>query len=275
MKLCNSEETKPQAAALNVTCVDIVGGSGTAYPGTGASTKGLSAENYNNSYTVYISQANVPVGIYYTDETVDVKGITLKRFSPSKGLLNQTAETRRWGVGFPTDGVINLAYAKGFLVYVSYPYYLYGNSSLLDTMTITRKGAKLSSANIASQEDELKTYLDIEPASGTTMRAHKRLMASMAINSGLTAPTQLDISFMTGMNSTQPFVITPVYWVDENAEITDAKANTINTIESLAKATIPVTATAIVVGAAFAIGGFIFFMKYRAARRAYVASTTY
>lgn len=275
VKLCNSAETKPQAASLNVTCVDIVGGSGTAYPASGASTKGLSSENYNDTYTVYISQANVPVGIFYTGKTVDVKGISLSRYAPSKGLLNQTAETIRWGVGYPTNGVINLGYAKGFLVYVSYPYYLYGNSTLLDAVSITKGGAKLTSANVASFEDDLSTYLDIEPASGTTMRAHKRLMASMAVNSGLTAPTQLDISFMTGMNSTQPFVITPVYWVDENAEITDSKANTFNTIESLAKATIPVTATAIIVGAAFAVGGFIFFMKYRAARRAFVASTTY
>jgi len=148
----------------------------------------------------------------YLNESVTVRGVPANRYRASSALLDQTAENQAMGAGVPYAGVQNLAYILGAPTYVSRPLFMFGDPALLTQSSNADKfmvapraagfegGIKLYSAYDYKMPHELldtprlidpdfldenidyyDTFLDIEPASGKTISAHKRLMASPSV----------------------------------------------------------------------------------------------
>jgi len=154
---------------------------------------------------------------------VNVKGLITNRYAVSRASLDTTP-----GGAMPAgaSGVVSLAYQNGFPAWLSLP--LFSNAPAISGLTskvdITRSDGKLVT-NQGAHDWSLHTYVDVEPVTGATVNAHKRLMASFAIPLSTSKPqaaaTELFSEFV------RPMVITPVYYIDEHSTISDADADTL------------------------------------------------
>merc|ERR1712086_632264 len=154
---------------------------------------------------------------------VNVKGLITNRYAVSRASLDTTP-----GGAMPAgaSGVVSLAYQNGFPAWLPLP--LFSNAPAISGLTskvdITRSDGKLVT-NQGAHDWSLHTYVDVEPVTGATVNAHKRLMASFAIPLSTSKPqaaaTELFSEFV------RPMVITPVYYIDEHSTISDADADTL------------------------------------------------
>ncbi|KAG7384268.1 hypothetical protein PHYPSEUDO_002797 [Phytophthora pseudosyringae] len=175
----------------NLTCSAVQGNDATIIKPGGAGMTGFGDTLAQTSSDMYLDEGKQNVTLYSTGMEVDHEGITLHRFSPLDDLLANSEHNNAKGTGWPVDGVQPLAFTAGFLAYVSYPLYIYGNTSLLDAVEITMidgvvaAGSSMynSDSGDLKQEyiDKYVTYIDVEAGTGKTMVAHKRLMASYVV----------------------------------------------------------------------------------------------
>jgi len=123
---------------------------------------------------------------------------------------------------FGYDGVANLTATGRTDFYVSKPHYMDADPALLGNLT------GISAPNRAIHE----TYLNVEPMSGATMQAAKRLQLSvrlvpiLAFVPNITNPAQFIPTFWgTGLPNQGTGQYMPIYWAEEYAEISDSQAS--------------------------------------------------
>lgn len=256
----------------NVTCSPVMGGDGTSLKPAGVSTSGLASEASVESRNLYVSPAVQNVTVFNTKEEVEFKGISLIRFRPANDVLHTTEENAVKGTGYPVNGVQNLAFTSGFLAYVSYPMYLYGDKSLTENIDITMlDGTKASQSSMYENgklkdnfTERLTTYVDVEPTTGRTMHAFKRLQASYALSK---SPANSDKP-MTDIlwPKLKAEVIMPVYWGEETASIPDNKVETFDGVKGIMGTVLPIMIVGIVFGVLLIAAGV--FVRLRAKKSA-------
>nr|CCA22552.1 croquemortlike mating protein M82 putative [Albugo laibachii Nc14] len=247
----------------NLTCTKVFGGDGTSMPPALTSITGLASTLTHSSMELYLSQANQNVTLYNTKQSKVIKGITLIRLKPRNDLLNFTASDHK-GVGVPYDGVLNLGFVTGFLAFLSYPVFAYGDSRLLDNVEITlRDGVVATQDSLYGDDNDLlpeyadmyTTYLDVEPTTGKTLDARKRLMASYAVSR---SPLNHSSSMLDVLWPSIPTeVIYPVFWAEERPMMTNRIASSFTRMRKLAASFLPVLFISIIAGIATFIVGIL------------------
>lgn len=250
----------------NLTCSPVEGGDATGvYPG-GASSSGFADTVMVRIAKMYMEQGKQEVELYNLDDKLDYKGIPLHRFGPAVDLLNLTAANAAKGTGYPVDGVQPMSFTTGFLSYVSYPLFLYGDASLLDAIDLTvsdgaaplrRDTMFTAGGSVLTQPivDKYVTYMDLEAGTGKTMRARKRLMASYALSNSVVNSSAAMTDVLWPRLPTE--VIVPSYWGEESATIAKKQIDSYLTIKRLLASLIPVLVAGIIVGVILAGVGFM------------------
>lgn len=257
------------APTSNMTCSPVRGNDATSIAPGGVSISGFEDEISLEGFEIYLSQGEQNVTLFNQHEEVEYEGITLHRFRPSVELLTASDANADMGTAYPVDGVQSMAFTVGFLAYVSYPMFLYGNESLTTDVQITMSdGVQVGqdtlydSAGALQTEysDKYQTFVDIEAGTGKTMRAYKRLMASYALSAS-TINSSLAMSDV--LYPTLPTeVVIPIYWGQEGSTITDPRVDSYDTLVSVLSSLLPVLIVGIVVGVAL-VGVGAFFQRRR------------
>lgn len=240
-----------------VNCVDITGSDGTSFPPAGASISGLKSTPNFDSIDLYVPQARQNVTVFDSNTDVQVEETTLRRFRVSDQVLYKSPYNQNKGTGVPVNGVQNLAYNIGALAYVSFPFFMFGESSLFENIDLYHKDGKKSTFYTPetipqTMYDTCSTFLDIEPATGKTFNARKRLMASFAIAT-ITNENATSILDYSKAADKQANIIVPAYWGEEYAIITPHLASKFSSVQDLGNSFLPV----LLVGIALAIILFI------------------
>ncbi|KAG2521021.1 hypothetical protein BBO99_00003444 [Phytophthora kernoviae] len=247
----------------NLTCSVVQGNDATSIKPGGAGMTGFADTTTQMSSDMYLDEIKQNVTLYSTGKEVDHEGITLHRFSPPNDMLTNSKYNNAKGNGWPVDGVLPLAFSAGFLAYVSYPVFIYGNTTLLDAVEITMGDGVVASETSMYDSGELKptyvdkyvTYIDVEAGTGKTMVAYKRLMGSYAISySALNSSTPMSDVLWPNIEAE---VIFPVYWGEESAVIGSSSVDFYHLIQRLLRSILPVLIIGIIAGFAF-VGGGIF-----------------
>ncbi|GAB9468536.1 Croquemort-like mating [Globisporangium polare] len=239
----------------NLTCSKVQGGDGQSVAPGGVGISGFEDKVSLKTLNLYVDQIKFNISMTQEDSAVSYEGIKLHRFVVPTDLLSYTAEKAPLGTGYPVDGVQSLGFASGFLAYLSYPMYLYGDQSLIDNVTITMSdGLVATKGNLYSGDkvvkdtyvDKYMTFLDVEAGTGKTMRARKRLMASYSVSKSSLDPTiaMTDVLWP----AMKPEVIVPVYWADESATIGAKQIDSYRVIVKLLKAMVPVLIVGTIAG---------------------------
>lgn len=252
----------------NLTCSAVQGNDATSIKPGGAGITGFADSISQTASDMYLDEGKQNVTLYSTGKEVDHDGITLHRFSPPNDLLTNSESNNAKGTGWPVDGVQPLAFSAGFLAYVSYPVFIYGNTSLLEAVEITMSDGVVASGTTMYDSDssELKqtyvdkyvTYIDVEAGTGKTMVAHKRLMASYAMSySALNSSASMSDVLWPDLEAE---VIFPAYWGEESATIGSSSVDYYHLIQHLLASILPVLIVGIVVGLAL-VGGGVFYRR--------------
>lgn len=257
------------APTTNVTCSPVRGNDATSIAPGGVSLTGFDDEISQANMTIYLSQGKQSVALMNQYEEVEYDGMTLHRFRPSMNLLTASNENANMGTAYPVDGVQSLAFTVGFLAYISYPMFLYGDESLMTSVDITMNdGVQVSYETLydragavhASYSDKYETFVDVEAGTGKTMRAYKRLMASYALSA---SSRNRSIVMSDVLYPALPMeVVIPIYWGQEGSVITASRANSYHALASLLATLLPVLVVGIVVGLVL-VGVGVFFQRRR------------
>ncbi|KAE8992861.1 hypothetical protein PR003_g21984 [Phytophthora rubi] len=251
------------APTSNLTCSPVFGNDATSVAPGGVSVTGFADDISVESFNIYLSQGRQNLTLFNQHEEVDYEGITLHRFRPAVDLLTATDANADMGTAYPVDGVQNMALTSGFLAYVSYPMYLYGNESLTTNVQITMADGVMVGKNTLYDSagalqtvysDKYETFVDMEAGTGKTMRAYKRLMASYALS-----PSNTNSSFAMSdvlYPALQTEVVIPIYWGQEGSTVTDKRVDDYDSLVTILSSLLPVLIVGIVVGVALVAGGF-------------------
>lgn len=259
----------------NVTCSDVVGNDGTSTPPGGAGISGFAGEVTLKETIMYLIQAKQNITLYNTGKSLDLDGAKLVRFSPPNDLLTYDEVKAVKGTAFPVDGVQSMAFNVGFLAFVSYPLYLFGDKSLLEAIDVTMWNGKVASKDmmydaqgnlLEEYYNRYQTLVDVEPGTGKAMRARKRLMASYALAKSQFTPNapMSDVLWP----KLKPEVIMPAYFGEESATITSTRLKTYTTIKGLLSSLLPVLIVGLVLGVALVAFGFVKRRRAAAAQQA-------
>ncbi|RLN59112.1 hypothetical protein BBJ29_003964 [Phytophthora kernoviae] len=252
----------------NLTCSVVQGNDATGIKPGGAGITGFASTITQGASSMYLDEGKQNVTLYSTDTEVDHEGITLHRFSPANDLLINSEYNDVKGTGWPVDGVQPLAFSAGFLAYVSYPVFIYGNTTLLDAAEITMSdgvvasGTSMYDSGALRQDyvDKYVTYIDVEAGTGKTMVAHKRLMASYALSySALNSSAPMSDVLWPNLEAE---VIFPAYWGEESSSIGSSSVDYYHLIQRLLKSILPVLIIGIIVGLALVVGGIFYRHKH-------------
>ncbi|EEY67706.1 croquemort-like mating protein M82, putative [Phytophthora infestans T30-4] len=250
---------KPTA---NLTCSAVEGNDATSIKPGGAGMTGFEDTLTQTLSDMFLDEGKQNVTLYLTGQEVDHEGITLHRFSPPNDLLVNSQFNNAKGTGWPVDGVQPLVFSTGFLAYVSYPIYIYGNTTLLDAVEITMSDGVVASGDSMYDLGDLKqeyidkyvTYIDVEAGTSKTMVAHKRLMASYAMScSALNESAPMSDVLWPNLEAE---VIFPAYWGEESATVGSSSVDYYHLVQRLLKSVLPVLIVGIIVGLALVGGGF-------------------
>ncbi|KAJ0400606.1 hypothetical protein ATCC90586_006151 [Pythium insidiosum] len=173
----------------NLTCTHVQGGDGSSVRPLGVKLKGLADKVTLPSSNIYLSQARQNVSLTNSGESVELDGVTLTRFRNAETMLAYDENKVKKGTAVPVDGVQALSFLVGFHAFLSAPVFLFGDKSLTENVEITLYDGVVASQQTLFENGKLKTvysdryrtFIDIEPATGKTFRAAKRLQASYAL----------------------------------------------------------------------------------------------
>ncbi|CCI41401.1 unnamed protein product [Albugo candida] len=238
----------------NLTCANVTGGDGKGVQPQLTTLAGPRDSIPSNTYAMYTTQSKQNVTLMNTRDLRKESGIELIRFAPNDTLLHYTPGNNGKGTGVPVNGVQNLAFALGFLCYVSYPMFMYGDQKLLEDVQITLIDGKVATkASLYADgkvkkvyADKYENYLDIEPTTGKTLVARKRLMASFALSKSVTNSSASMSDLVWPSLTTE--VIYPVYWVEERASIKEAKVGSFKSLKRLGVSFLPVFLVGLIFG---------------------------
>lgn len=246
----------------NMTCSPVKGGDAQSLKPGGAGMSGFADEIEQTTANMYLDQGKQEIPLLNLNEEVKYKKIPLHRFGPANDLLVSSSINEERGTGYPVDGVQPLGFTNGFLTYVSYPLYLYGDKSLLGSIEITMDdGTKATQETMYDNgvlkqvyADKYVTYLDIEAGTGKTMRARKRLQASYALSKSPYNASAAMTDVLWPNLETE--VIVPGYWGEESATVGASQIDQYLTIKSLLGSLIPVLIVGVILGVGLVGGGF-------------------
>lgn len=176
------------------------------------------------SYNVFLEPAFRQFTVYYKFDK-DVKGIKLNIFEVEAQDLNKTSGNFGNNVYYGTsvDGVQPVSGQKGFLAYVSRPYYLYGEDFIYQLYP---------NFKAHTSKDKYDSQLGIEPITGATLYGVLNFMGSLGIDK--MNVNSAKVGFGVKINSTYttdlsvsgvkevPF---PYYWYTQSAILTDSQAS--------------------------------------------------
>ncbi|CAG2168048.1 unnamed protein product [Oppiella nova] len=119
------------------------------------------------------------------------------------------------------NGLLEIAHCQrrsiGAPIVMSSPYWNNGDDSLLKQFNVEIKPPK------ERNDDNYGTYLDIEPMTGTTLRAYKRMQMNLRISG-----TDKFKPFLPQLTNTKDYTkeyIVPAFWVEETAEADEEQAD--------------------------------------------------
>ncbi|KAG7398907.1 hypothetical protein PHYBOEH_010125 [Phytophthora boehmeriae] len=258
------------APVANITCFNVSGTDGTSLKPGGVTINGMAKETTSDSFNSYMGAAEIYVKISSMDEKVDFGGVSLHRFGTASDIFDYSAEKGSIGTGVPVDGLHQLSFVTGFLSYMSGPFFIYGDTSLLEAVEMTTTDGTIMTADVMydsngdlgdSYREAYSTFVDIESGTGQTMSARKRSQISYAIAAS-TAVTNASMSDL--LWPTLPTeVVLPTYWVQEAGEATDSLLDTFKSTLTLVKTFLPALIVLIVVGVAEVCGGVFLWRRYK------------
>ncbi|KAG7386930.1 hypothetical protein PHYBOEH_008440 [Phytophthora boehmeriae] len=250
----------------NLTCSAVQGNDATSIKPGGAGMTGFADTITQPSSDMYLDEGKQNITLHSTGHEVKYEGITLHRFSPPSDMLNNSEYNNAKGTGWPVDGVQPMAFSAGFLAYVSYPVFIYGNTTLLDATEITLTDGVVASGTSMYESGELKqtyvdkyvTYIDVEAGTGKTMVARKRLMASYAMSySAFNSSASMSDVLWPELEAE---VIVPAYWAEESASIGSSSVDFYHLVKRLLRSILPVLIVGVIAGFAI-VGGGVFYRR--------------
>ena len=154
----------------------------------------------------FVSDLLRPVTFVY-DKNIDLYGVTLLRFVLAQSVLaNSTANPNNAKYYMNVEGLANMTSATGLPLYLSKPHFLDAAKFLSNDINIP-----------APDRNKHDTFIDVEPITGTVMRAYKRLQINFLIPGN-----SINMIFT---NSSVKNKYIPLLWVQENGEIDSSTAN--------------------------------------------------
>uniref|UniRef100_M4BYM0 Uncharacterized protein n=1 Tax=Hyaloperonospora arabidopsidis (strain Emoy2) TaxID=559515 RepID=M4BYM0_HYAAE len=120
-----------ESPVANVTCFNVSGTDGTALKPGGVTINGMATQTTADSFESYTGAAKIAIPISSVNTIVDYDGVSLHRFSAHTDVVDYTDGNAATGTGVPVNGLQQLSFVTGFLSYLSGPYFIYGDTSLL------------------------------------------------------------------------------------------------------------------------------------------------
>ncbi|POM60857.1 Croquemort mating protein M82, partial [Phytophthora palmivora] len=239
----------------NITCFDVSGTDGTALKPGGVTINGMAQHTTADSFNSYLGAAEIYITISTMDTEVNFDGVSLHRFGTATDIFDYTDDTADIGTGIPVNGLHQLSFVTGFLSYMSGPFFIHGDTSLLEAVEMTNTNGTVMTADTMYDSDgtlldsftsAYGTFVDIESGTGQTMRARKRSQVSYS----LAASTSVANASMSDMLwPTLPTeVVLPTYWVQEAGEAKDSVLDTFKSTLTLVKTFLPGLIVLIIVG---------------------------
>ncbi|KAL3657106.1 hypothetical protein V7S43_018019 [Phytophthora oleae] len=256
--------------AANVTCFNVSGTDGTALKPGGVTINGMAKHTTADSFNSYLGAAEIYITIESTDAEVDFDGVSLHRFGTPIDIFDYTDANANIGTGVPVDGLQQLSFVTGFLSYMSGPFFIYGNTSLLEAVEMTNfNGTVMTADNMYDSDGTLLesflnvygTFVDIESGTGQTMSARKRSQVSysLAASSSVANASMSDVLWPALPTE----VVLPTYWVQEAGEAKDSVLDTFKSSLTLVKTFLPGLIVLIIVGVLEACGGVFLWRRHK------------
>ncbi|KAH7479932.1 Scavenger receptor class B member 1 [Phytophthora ramorum] len=258
------------APVANITCFNVSGTDGSALKPGGVTINGMAKHTTADAFNSYEGAAEIYIAISSMDTEVDFDGVSLHRFGTPSDTFDYTNEGAAIGTGIPVNGLHQLSFVTGFLSYMSGPFFIYGDTSLLEAVEMTNANGTLMTADAMYESDgnlveslhsSYGTFVDIESGTGQTMSARKRSQVSYAV----AASTSVANASMSDMLwPTLPTeVVLPTYWVQEAGEAKDSVVDTFKSTLALVKTFLPGLIVLIIVGAAELSGGVFLWRRHK------------
>ncbi|CAH0490907.1 unnamed protein product [Peronospora farinosa] len=254
----------------NITCFNVSGTDGTALKPGGVTINGMAKHTTADSFDSYIGPAEIYIAISSTDTEVDFNGVSLHRFGTPADTFNYTDANADIGTGVPVNGLQQLSIVTGFLSYMSGPFFIYGDSSLLEAVQMTSTdGTVMKADSMYDSEGNLfesvhsayGTFVDIESSTGQTMSARKRLQVSYALAASMSVPNASMSDVLWPTLPTE--VVLPVYWVQEAGEAKDSVLDKFKSMLALVKTFLVGLIVLVIIGIVEAGGGIFLWRRYK------------
>ncbi|GMF19047.1 unnamed protein product [Phytophthora lilii] len=254
----------------NITCFNVSGTEGTALKPGGVTINGMAKHTTADSFKSYLGAAEIYITISSTDTEVDFNGVSLHRFGTPTDIFDYTEDNADIGTGVPVNGLQQLSFVTGFLSYMSGPFFIYGNTSLLEAVEMTdSNGTVMTSDTMYDSDGNLVesfhsaygTFVDIESGTGQTMSARKRSQVSYALAASSVVANASMSDVLWPRLPTE--VVLPTYWVEEAGEAKDSVLDTFKSTLTLVKTFLPGLIVLIIVGVLEVGGGVFLWRRYK------------
>ncbi|OWZ09263.1 Croquemort-like mating protein [Phytophthora megakarya] len=258
------------APVANITCFNVSGTDGTALKPGGVTINGMAKHTTADSFDSYTGPAEIYITISDTNTKVDFNGVSLNRFGTPSDTFNYTAKNADIGTGVPVNGLQQLSFVTGFLSYMSGPFFIFGDESLLEAVEMTTTDGEVLTADtmytsdgslVESYHTAYGTFVDIESGTGQTMSARKRTQISYSLAASAAAPNASMSDVLWPALPTE--VVLPTYWVQEAGEAKDSVLDTFKKTLTLVKTFLPGLIVLLIVGVLEVGGGVFLWRRYK------------
>ncbi|CAI5715073.1 unnamed protein product [Peronospora destructor] len=208
----------------NITCFNVSGTDGTALKPGGVTINGMAK---HTTFDSYIGSAEIYIAILSPDT------VSLHRFGTSADTFNYTDANADIGTGVSVNGLQQLSFVTGFLSYMSGPFFIYDDLSLLEAVQMTSTDGTVMKADsmhdsagnlLESVHSAYGIFVDIESGTGQTMSARKRLQILYALAASMYVPKASMSNVLWPTLPTE--VVLLAYWVQEAGEAKDSVLDT-------------------------------------------------
>ncbi|CAH0518227.1 unnamed protein product [Peronospora belbahrii] len=254
----------------NITCFTVSGTDSTGLKPGGVTINGMAKHTTADSFDSYIGPAKIYITISSTNTKVDFDGVSLHRFGTPVDTFDYTDSNADIGTGIPVNGLHQLSFVTGFLSYMSGPFFIYGDSSLLEAVQMTNTNGIVMTADsmydtegnlLESFHSAYGTFVDIESGTGQTMRARKRSQISYALAASMSVPNASMSDVLWPKLPTD--VVLPTYWVQEAGEAKESVLDTFKNTLTLVKTFLVGLIVLIIVGVLEISGGVLLWRRYK------------
>lgn len=265
------------APVANITCFNVSGTDGSALTPGGVTIHGMAKDPTATSFDAYSGTTKTSVTMVSLNTTVDFHGVSLHEFGTLRDTFNYTAKKAEVGTGIPFDGLLQLSFVTGFLTYVSGPFFIYSDTTLLEAVEmVTSDGTVVTAATMYESDGRLKesftnaygTFVDIESGTGQTFRARERSQVSYAVANSSAVPTASMSDLVWPTLPTD--VVLPTYWVEEAGEAKDSVLSTFKSTLKFVNTFLPGLIVLVIVGVLISGGGLVLWRRYKLHQRSSV-----